>query len=132
VDGDRKVDAVIVEVDSSSNLTLVVLPGETGGTLGVARPTPIPSIINLYRIELVDLTGDGVFDVAAVSDEGVEVYSGYGDGYFHPRGAYPFTFSITPTDAASIVFSDHNGDGRTDVAFWPGAAVGVALQGTCH
>jgi hypothetical protein len=66
------------------------------------------------RVALGDLNGDGVLDVAAVSDQAstASVLLGRGDGAFAPKansptGAYPY--------ASSVALGDLNHDGKLDM-----------------
>jgi hypothetical protein len=71
--------------------------------------------------EHVDVDGDGILDLVAISGEGsmaAEVLFGDGTGAF-PRYGKPFTISDSKYNTAPVFAADYDGDGRADLAIAP-------------
>ena len=67
--------------------------------------------VNLYSLAVGDFNGDGVPDLAAVTDGGVLVSLGNGNGTFKPATI----FSGAGSSPYSVAVGDFNGDGKLDL-----------------
>ena len=124
LDLDGHGDLVVAEEPSTTPGTIRVLPGLGAGAFGAAWSTP--PIARLSDVAAIDLHGDGLADVAAVSEDTGRLYTLGGDG----TGALspPSVLPLVP-GARSIAAADLDGDGRGDlaVAGREGDAVAVVL-----
>ena len=127
--GDMTNDGVpdLVFLDASSvtqatdRRTMYVYPNQGTGTFDVPIVTPnirIPKLLDVGRLHILDITGDGNADILVHSTFGTGVIAGFGDGYVRQS---PFHYWIgvqggTSTDP--IVLNDHDGDSRIDLAYW--------------
>ena len=80
----------------------------------------------------VDLNGDGKLDIVAASgtfslSSNVSVFLGNGDGTFQSRVDYPFFAFFGLSQPNSILASDFNNDGKSDVVAVNGSGATVFL-----
>ncbi|MGQ0552729.1 MAG: FG-GAP repeat domain-containing protein [Planctomycetota bacterium] len=108
VNGDGHRDLVVggASEQSPGHGALTVLLGDGEG--GFAALPPINAEATIEQVLVADLNGDGLSDLAAVSN-GFDVYLGYGTGAFEP----PLDYHVPASFAGTL--ADMNGDGRLDL-----------------
>jgi hypothetical protein len=132
VNGDGRTDVVLFNGSTGPHTHDVgVMLGTSTGDLAPAIITAdldIPDDLVLGDLQAADVTGDGVIDLVLMSGNyGVSVVRGYGDGYFRHHVDHYSTGNVQST----MVVSDHDQDGRADIAFWKGVGVGMAFNRGC-
>ncbi|MBI4428705.1 MAG: VCBS repeat-containing protein [Ignavibacteriales bacterium] len=109
VNGDSKPDIICTHRESSP---LTVLLGEGGGKFIEAKESPFDLGRSAWRVNLVDVNGDGKPDVVAAAGTGVRVMLGDGLGSFSPELNSPYA---TGSGTWRLAVGDVNGDRKTDV-----------------
>ncbi len=107
--------AGLVTANPGSN-TIAVLAALGNGEF--ANPTTIQTPSPVQVVDLSDLTGNGVPDLAALSASGLQIYMGNGNGGFDsptsvdiPAGSTGFTFAdVTGSGKLDLLVSDAFGD----------------------
>jgi hypothetical protein len=121
LDEDGVPDAVVVGAEWNEQFS--VLMGTGRGAFGPPRNAWLRG--NGYAVALVDLDRDGHLDLVAVTDAGVQVRRGRGDGRFRDPVTYPA--GRTPV---SMALHDLDGDGRLDTVVGDrGGGLAVLLNG---
>jgi hypothetical protein len=98
----------LVVIDSGSN-TASVLRGLGDGRF--ANPLTVPTSSPAIQVLLADLEGNGVRDMIVLSNQGVSVDRGDGQGGFLPK---PFTIPAGP-EPTGVTLADVNHDGKLDL-----------------
>jgi hypothetical protein len=117
VNGDHRVDLIVVQSHWPSGTRLVALLGDGSGHFVPATPTLLSDgdwIYGFSGATVADFDNDGKLDVAIWEGGGqLAVAFGDGSGNFAP----PFQTSFHPTNnfAPTFVAGDFNGDGRSDL-----------------
>ncbi len=110
---DKHTDLVVVTYDPNSfTNSLVVLPGNGGGTFGPAISTPIDA--GAGALVVTDFNQDSIPDVmvsTCCNFNDVNYLVGNGDGTFQPLLEMPAGLS-----PAGLAVADFNGDGTPDLA----------------
>jgi hypothetical protein len=125
VNGDCKPDIVTLNssnfnpYDSSATATVSVLQGNGDGTFQPAREVASFTYIGFVGMDLVDVNGDGKFDIITLSagsafgaSNTVSLLVGNGDGTFRPARKIA---DITTTGGVQFAVEDVNGDGKPDL-----------------
>ncbi|MBP7149154.1 MAG: VCBS repeat-containing protein [Acidobacteria bacterium] len=113
--GDGNLDIVAVNSDSSVYLFL----GDGHGGLG--EPVPHPAGTDVFQIVSADFDSDGSPDVAAISNNAVQLFLGNGDGTL----GMPASVATSSSGNYWTVAGDFNNDHRVDLAVlnWQGFVV---------
>jgi len=98
----------LVATDPGTN-TVGVLSGLGGGRF--ANPLTIPTTSPAIAILVADLEGNGIPDTIVLSNSGVTVYRGDGQGGFLPD---PFSIAAGP-EPTGMTLADINHDGKLDL-----------------
>ena len=120
VNGDGKPDIILspIEGPDFSYSGIAVLTGVGDGTFNLASECPLPrSQLGGgagYALFVVDVDGDGVNDLIAVSEDFTQIVFGNSDGTFTPGPVIP---GAGPT---TLAVADVNGDGIVDLATFGG------------
>ena len=123
LNGDGHPDLV---TSNSSDHTISVLLGQAGGTFAGQVTYPIgggAGIVSNRDVRIADLNGDGKPDVAAaVSNSGVSMLLGKGDGTFTP--------AVTLSGGAplGLAIADMDGNGQPDVVSADGSGPGLTVH----
>src|SRR5262245_7198822 len=99
LNGDGKVD-VAIALESSVAVSL-----QSGGTL--QPPTDVAPLVTGEQVEVADVTGDGLNDIVALSQNDIELLLNTGSGFTSEV--------ITDEWADEIELDDVTGDGRPDL-----------------
>lgn len=105
LNGDGHVDAVGTLPDTHE---LAFFPGDGSGALAVGPRSAVGAAAS--RLVLRDLTGDGVLDAVAATDDGVVILRGLGDGGFARLASAGADVLI-----ADVAVEDVDADGLLDV-----------------
>lgn len=121
LDGDGSRELVTLKYESATQRQFGILYNDGFGGLG--RPTFVTVASAVEAMRLVDLSGDGVLDIAGTdpAQAMLSVLRNERDGGFAPMTV------ATTVRAAGLDTADFNGDGRPDLAL-AGDAVGVVLN----
>lgn len=92
------------------SISVVLSPGKISGSCAAPLVSTYFSNSSFFAIAAGDINGDGSNDIAAISYDGLSVYTGNGDGTFQA----PVLYATTSAEAVAI--GDFNGDGVVDVA----------------
>jgi len=95
-------------------LGTAALKANTAGLSWAELPTP-KSGYYAHSEVTADLNGDGIPDLAILSDSGVAVLLGNGDGTFTPAAGSPIAVGSNNSDTTSIAVGDFNNDGHPDL-----------------
>jgi hypothetical protein len=87
---------------NTAGLSWAELPAQTTGYYAHSEVT-------------ADLNGDGIPDLAILSDNGVVVLLGNGDGTFTPATGSPIAVGSNDSDTTSIAVGNFNNDGHPDL-----------------
>ncbi len=111
VDGDGALDIVSANQDSTDGDDVSVFLGVGDGTF--AAGVTYEACVRPHEVEIVDLDGDGILDVAVAcwGGDDLAVLTGDGTGAFGDAALYP-----AGNAGHSLVSSDFNGDGAVDLA----------------
>ena len=114
LNGDGKVDLV---VGDQSNESLVVLLGSGDGQFVEAEDSPFTLAASPEDLELADMNGDGLLDVAIANHEAplLSVMLGNGQGKFSASTHSPIRVNSRP-HPHGIAVGDFNQDGIMDLA----------------
>lgn len=98
--------------------TISVLRGNGDGTFQAQTVTTVvgPSTNNPRDIEVTDLNGDGMLDIAVtIFSSGVSVLLGNGDGTFGTQNFYDLAFSVELNGLRQVAIGDLDSDGILDL-----------------
>lgn len=110
VNGDGKLDLIVLNVDSQTAQTITLLRGD--GKAGFQKPTTMLSLPATAFAQITgDFNGDGRLDLAVLTNQGVQVFLGASDDTFK---AGPVT-AVCQCGLLGIAAGDVNKDGRLDL-----------------
>ena len=121
VNRDGKLD-VLLSTSANQTLTLSVMLGNGDGTFASAISTGISSLAGVAPLKLVDLNGDQIPDLLALTAQGVSVFLGKGDGTFSASTNY-----FAGANPTTLRVGDFNNDGIQDVVVGSDAGIGVLI-----
>jgi Big-like domain-containing protein/VCBS repeat protein len=110
VNGDGKIDLVVLNSDDPHPSSFAVLLGNGDGTFQAAR-THVLADSKVFAISLADLNRDGRVDLLVATSGGVSVLLGNGDGTFQTARQYS-------GGVKSMTVIDLNGDGKLDLVMF--------------
>jgi len=121
LNGDGKLDAVLINTMAAGGDTAAILLGKGDGTL-LGAPGYSLTSGNARSLVLADLNGDGALDIVTVGDNPsmLTVLFGKGDGTFPSSAGYG-------VETSAVAFRDLNGDGRLDLVTTARDGVNVLL-----
>jgi hypothetical protein len=119
IEGDGHPDMVILDFAGGID----ILHGNPDGTFA---PVPVGGIGNTGGMQLMaiaDLNGDGILDIAGLSELGVNILLGTGNLKYKPPVSY-----IAGGDNGVFVTGDFNNDGRLDFAIAAPGGIAIFLD----
>ena len=113
----------LATANAGSSVSVLMNKEDGTGTFNAAVSYPLPHYSS-GSIAIGDVNGDGKLDIVATDPDGVEVFSGNGDGTFNPT---PRAFSSgQPSAPTGIALADANRDRKLDI-FLSGTTGNYAL-----
>jgi hypothetical protein len=112
-------------------LGTATLKANAAGLSWVQLPTPATGYYAHSEVA-ADFNGDGIPDLAILSDNGVVILLGNGDGNFTQAAKSPLAIGASDSDNTSIAVGDFNSDGIADLivtntAWSSSGSVGTAI-----
>jgi hypothetical protein len=124
------VAAGVRELDDGTGVikpgAISVLGGKSDGTL--LPPVTYPLTQDLVQIAVSDFNGDGLDDVAALSNSLLSLFTSGGDGTLRPKGDFGAGGIGVDVFNPNLSIADFNGDGAVDIVGVDGAGVGLLLN----
>ncbi len=114
VNGDGKLDAVVVDRPNGQNSNVLTLLGNGDGTFS-ATPTSVALTGAAGQANLVDLNGDGLLDVAALDANSNELTIYLATSTSTYAAGAPYTTPYDLWNACSLATGDLNGDGKPEI-----------------
>jgi hypothetical protein len=127
LNGDNKLDLIVLQLFSSGNMTVFL--GNGDGTFGPGRVYPVSG--DLWGGAIADLNADDKLDIALANSTNTVpstvIMLGNGDGTFQSPLALPFQ-AVSPGEPNPIAAGDFNNDGKMDLAVSTDKGIAALLQ----